>query len=747
MQNLALKQLREVENYSEGTLEIVEVCQPNAQNLNLVIKVSISCHEFDLVPGGLQLRARELFYIYVHPEFPYEYPRVYASHNHFEGQPHVQWRKSLCLYRSSTEWNPSDGMFGFMERLYKWLKDGAANNLDSFGGPLHPPVAYCGNDCSIVIKPNTPEFNDLWVGTAELTQINATTYEIQNWFSVTEQNYTGLSAAVFLLSEEFPFEYPNDMSKLFNLLDSSGVTIELFLLGLQCTSVRNSEDDPLFIVIGTPQRGVKGGVKQQHLSVWKIEGNLRKCLSLSTRKISKYSEPAKLGKEAEELFLDWLKETKISWCAVMEDRPEIVNARDGNTNLKKFTQKKIILLGCGALGSYIAKALVRGGNKDLTLIDKGKVNPGIVCRQEFYQQDIGTKKVSATKKELERIFENVDIQIFDFDITKEIDKHIDEIKNADLIIDATASNLVSHKIENLYLNHEMPTIASVALAHDCSRALAIYKPSNLKGGTKEALRSLKLKLRAEPQLKEFYDEFWPDPPRAKIFQPEPGCSEPTFEGSIADVSFFASWMLKYIANNLDCAISTNALCINSNNSVTPNYQGYKFLINDFTELQDEQNGFKVRLSKLAEQQIKSLIKSSTRRRGAKKETGGILLGEFDEVLKLIWVDFILDAPTDSEFSEQSFICGTRDVDENIRKLKKESKGALNYLGTWHTHPISAGEPSEKDLSAAYSLLHEFEKPRRFITFIIIGFSSDKPEFKVHVFNRDQLIISTEDQHG
>ena len=81
------------------------------------------------------------FYIGVSKDFPFEAPVLLVSHKRFLGYPHVYWGSYLCLYQApETEWNSSDGMFGFMERVDLFLRSAAAGKLDPVGAPMHPPT-------------------------------------------------------------------------------------------------------------------------------------------------------------------------------------------------------------------------------------------------------------------------------------------------------------------------------------------------------------------------------------------------------------------------------------------------------------------------------------------------------------------------------------------------------------------------------------------------------------------------------
>jgi hypothetical protein len=49
---------------------------------------------------------------------------------------------------------------------------------------------------------------------------------------------------------------------------------------------------------------------------------------------------------------------------------------------------------------------------------------------------------------------------------------------------------------------------------------------------------------------DFAEAFWPRGQKDPGFQPEPGCSEPTFVGSAADIAFFASSFFNFASRVL-----------------------------------------------------------------------------------------------------------------------------------------------------------------------------------------------------
>src|SRR5262249_2281868 len=57
--------------------------------------------------------------------------------------------------------------------------------------------------------------------------------------------------------------------------------------------------------------------------------------------------------------------------------------------------KRVLILGCGALGAPAAEHCVRAGVTSLTVLDEGIVTPGILVRQPYRYHDIGRAKAQA----------------------------------------------------------------------------------------------------------------------------------------------------------------------------------------------------------------------------------------------------------------------------------------------------------------------------------------------------------------
>src|SRR3546814_10991725 len=67
------------------------------------------------------------------------------------------------------------------------------------------------------------------------------------------------------------------------------------------------------------------------------------------------------NEEALTAVAKWMVEATVRWCTVLENRPEIVIRRDIESHTSQLRDKRVLLFGCGALGSAIAECALRAG--------------------------------------------------------------------------------------------------------------------------------------------------------------------------------------------------------------------------------------------------------------------------------------------------------------------------------------------------------------------------------------------------
>lgn len=114
---------------------------------------------------------------------------------------------------------------------------------------------------------------------------------------------------------------------------------------------------------------------------------------------------------------------------------------------ESIRDKKVVLVGCGGVGSILAQMLVRGGFLNISLVDCDFVDDSNLQRQFYYESDLGKPKVEALLGHLKKIDSRADIK----SLFKMLDKNnIDDIcKDSALIIDAT-DNFKTREVINTF---------------------------------------------------------------------------------------------------------------------------------------------------------------------------------------------------------------------------------------------------------------------------------------------------------
>jgi len=249
-----------------------------ADDGSLVLLISIDCSGIPSQAAGMPLRPRERFHILVPSDFPFEVPVLFVAHNRFLGYPHVYWGHYLCLFQApETEWNSSDGMFGFMERVDLFLRNAAAGQLDPVGAPMHPPTAPASKkkDLPTVIpKADSPSCGGgIWFGFATIENVSKRRIDLTGWKSILDEEWPEEPSAVaVLLSKPLSHQFPSKIGELITELQKRGVRRNTLILLLRCALIQSEKDMPLLLVIGAPMRGVQGAdVPKQHLTAWWID--------------------------------------------------------------------------------------------------------------------------------------------------------------------------------------------------------------------------------------------------------------------------------------------------------------------------------------------------------------------------------------------------------------------------------------------------------------------------------------------
>jgi integrative and conjugative element protein (TIGR02256 family) len=751
---LAVDQLRHLADASAGAIQVLGESSVDGFS---VIELSLDTSGIVHASGGIRIRNRERFQIVASGTFPFQHPSVLVPHRRWAGTAHVQWGRHLCLYAApSVEWNPGDGMRGLVNRLNRWLQNAAAGTLDPDGQPLHPPVAYPSKNAGeIVVRADlgrlvpwseegtTPVEVFAWcIESGDRIDVVAWSNYSDAVERVLEGDFDPKDASrrslflvpCVLIRGQIGFEYPQSVLELAGSLQESGFSqSDLIALLSRGALVNNylasltdrpaSEPFPTALLLGTPSRRIDG-VRLAHLASWKFDDLGGKVANLLGRLSPRTLEASRA--EITEIAESWLGFAKTSWMTLHEDRPEVTRRRDADTSAEWLRGKRVLVMGCGALGGPVAEHCVRAGVAALSVADKGIVSPGVLVRQPYVDADIGTPKAESLAARLSTIRDGFTVAAVVGDVMTKV--LTEDLTAYDLILDATADASVRAFMERLRTatRETIPTIVTMVIGHTAQLGVVTISPSGCSGGSADILRKLAVRARRSPELgwTDVADDFFPENPRTELFFPEPGCSSPTFVGASAQVVGLASAMLVGALNELSASNSKapgmTALAVQLGGAAVREF----FWLDDLVVADGSGSGYEVRLSREAVSEMLAESRRGKRIRGDRVETGGMLIGSFDEAAQIAWADVAAGPPPDSALSTAYFDHGTSGTQNLIEYLRAQTQSILGFVGIWHTHPHNPARPSSIDEAGMNQIL-SFDSVGRRALMVIIGGSENK----------------------
>lgn len=765
-QHLAADQLAEIADRSDDAVEVLRGPYRSTIGQAVVIDIALDCTGHARALAGLPLRARETFSLEISPEFPFTIPQVSVPHTRWAGTAHVQWQKIICLYAAPlVEWLPADGMRGLLDRLILWLRRAAMDELDPEGQPLHPPVAYASLAAGVaVVRPDLPppgpssavtsrpdarlmvaacvhdrqDRADVteWI-TPEVWKLRFQTAELRG--DLDDHGRRLFGAAVILLSRDIGFEYPNGASTLMSGLTTAGADHDALLALLSSVATINARLDathalqghdlparPLVLIVGTPSRRMpNGGRRLTHLVCWRIDEAGQKLLAAARH-------PNTDDHELAEAAAAWLEQATTTWMPIMEARPEVTQRRDSSSSAAWLTGKRILILGCGALGAPAAEICVRAGAAEVTVADNGIVHPGILVRQPYEDADIGRYKAITLTHRLNQIYADQRVSALPQDIILTV---LTEEMNAtqfDLIIDAAANAAITSRLEYCRAQSpgDWPPVMTMLIGHDARRGVVTLARPGASGAGRDILRKLGIAAYGDQarQLADVRDDFFPESPRSEFFQPEPGCSDPTFTGSAADVGALAAHLItagldaiaRRTGDDGDQPMSATVVRLGSRERGRAASGIWRTCWPNDVIVADEAEGYEIRLSPAAIREMRAESARGARVRGRDIETGGMLFGEIDDACRCIWVDVATGPPPDSRLSAWHFDHGTDGVQELVHHHQACSRGMTVFVGMWHTHPNHTARPSPTDGAGMQQLLAPAVQASARALMIILG---------------------------
>lgn len=736
-QQQAFRELQQLLAAGSGDFELES--EPFAEHEWLLVDISIRIGPTETRPGGLRFRERERFRLALPPDYPFECPVLLVGHKRFAGFPHVTWSRALCLYQSRLEWDPRDGLYGFFSRLSVWLSHAALNDMDPVEGPLEPPHHVTNyKHLPIVVRTTPPADTGVaWSGFAKLTSFT-NRLEIDGWRELDTElvDHERLAPAIFL-ARMLPQEFPEKGADFLAELEKHNISRELLLRMWCVAAVLAPEGDEACFVLGTPMRRTPVGAPAHHIAVWAVDSDRARQLRLTLPK-RKDSESLRLQRiELAQAIQDVFVASQLSWCPILEDRPEIIAPRDSSTPLAWFAGKKVLLLGSGALGSWIGEMIVRSNVRALHVVDQGIVKPGLLVRQNFVLDDIGSNKAEALVRRLRLLRRDVELRAHGCEAYSFLVGQLDTLSDYDLILDCTASSTLQMRVERDWssLGPLIQRMSSCILDAAAEHFLLVSTSRRTVGGPWTMFLHLKHRICTMNESSILRDAFYAESQVKRLFQPEPGCSDPTFRGSSADVMRIASCALNKVAswasteapNELVACVGPSALSpmAFATSAVPPS----RLVTVD---------SYRILLSPRALNEVSASVKQNARLRSKEHETGGLLWGYWDEASAVIIVFDASGPPPDSRHERAHFECGVDGTRDEHQRRTHRSCGTSTFLGFWHTHPGHPSKQSAEDVQAMSTLVARVGGNKRRALMMIFGRNDGRASAGIFIYESQSV---------
>ncbi|MFG3603164.1 ThiF family adenylyltransferase [Micromonospora chersina] len=705
-QSEALSELAEIVRINDGRIRIEDVRDPQQEGQPLAVDMTINCRGETTTDSSVRLEDWEPVTVLVPPRFPFEHPEVTLPHRRFAGLPHVMWANAICLYLAANDWDPGRRMHGFVVQMLTWFEEVARGTISGPEVPWHAPLTHWRTGEYLMIRTDLPESleneSGLWLALAVVESIGGGLYDVHRWLRGRDEadeirawhdrrareEDVDAGGGIFLapavaLPEPVGFAYPNGREELLAALAGQGLAHQEY-------------------------RELREFTRDFNREVWDGDGQAPALLLLGSPAPDRYAIPSRIAHVAAWALDVGEDLDEVGWLTVFDQRPRITTRRDTTRPAQWLVGKRILVLGCGALGAPTAEFCVRAGAAETYVVDDGKVRPGVLVRQPYTFEDIGRNKATALAERLSVINPDVLVPSGSFDAISLINGDL-PMPEVDLVIDATANRSVASALEWARWTAERPPppLLSMMVGHDCERAAATLALPSASGAGIDVLRRLGIAASADANLYDLLDDFFPGHPRGAPFQPEPGCSDPTYVGSAADLAAFAGQLL-----NDGLAILTSAekaqgrafprrwasVVRTSTAGAAGAARQRLSWTNDHVRL-DPVLRYQMRVDPAALASMRREVALMADRRGPHVETGGMLLGQIDRASRVVWITDADGPPPGSAASAEGLMLDPTAARGWARRRRRLTRGMVAYIGAWHTHPDYLALPSPVDRRA------------------------------------------------
>lgn len=592
----------------------------------------------------------------------------------FKDFPHINYEKgnlppTLCLTRENIDdWYAEHTLGDYFELVAQWLRDAAIGKLmkltqnDEFE---HQRIH--NGDCLLLRSSYADTILEKEIEASCHIYSICTIKDGLKFAYGNEQdtNLTHDSIGIRLfagsehIKDKWYHEYPNTIAELYSLIQENAYSVDIEHI----KSLLDEKKKYVYFQLAL-LRPAKIIGKNTHINYLCFRANAQDILSDNGSAI--------------------VEEVTIF------DFPDFLTAKYLSITPESIYTQKICILGCGAIGSKIAFHLYRSGIPFITLVDNDTLLPHNIVRHALTSYNpacIFKDKVQAMSNAMSDMFYGMP------NSTKPVNedalKHLNKTEETyDIIVDATASVKVMYGIDQIDFApgtkiirvalSEGGNVGICYVAHDNNQPLADFYMEILRSAIADDLIYKWLSSEKKNSMENI-----------RIGE---GCHSNTMRISDDTISAHAALMSSIIRHINEDTHNNQIILSFANIDFHGSMTTHAITVEDYEQFtcSNALNWYiRIPNSLLSQIRLKAKI-------GGKNETGGYLYGHIDHKRKTI---YILNqfTPCDSKGKKTSFRLGTSGVKDHRNNLSKRTVNQIEYIGDWHSHPISSLEMSVKDI--------------------------------------------------
>jgi len=485
--------------------------------------------------------------------------------NNFRADNDLLWRwGSICLdlnvevlgrlFGKSEPFSVENRLAWYFYRALNWLKAASRGDFTKPGEPFELPDFSTNKEHTVAFSENASSFA-FWmksnekVGTVNLVKVNNTNIFVAtsflnrmgkqilaaDWGNIMgrpENKYDkGLWVRLSDLPVLEPWQSPSTIGELIDVLKDQDID---FYETIKSVTSEIRDGAQHFLLLGFPIPSKYGEAPiRLHWQAIRLPQ-----LSSGSKTMDGF-RPNETGRFLRDKKQIINREAKLDWISSENWNKEQISSRGKFPD--SLSKKRILIIGCGAVGSLVAEMLVRGNSNHIVLSDGEKFEIGNLVRHTLEMSDIKKSKAQQLAQRLNSINPNAKVTFIADNFPPKAKDEIDIIKRCDLILDCTGDDEVLWSLLQFPWGEEK-LMASVNLNYGASKAFVFtYKGVNFPVH--------EYSQRIEPYLGNIdeVDEL----PNDGI-----GCWHPTFPARADDVWLLMSSCVKYILNSVEHPLSS-----------------------------------------------------------------------------------------------------------------------------------------------------------------------------------------------